>query len=96
LIPLNIQSISIINNKYHQFEYKTNVASVAAGLNYFNNLSFNEISLEITNLFCKSNYVGPIKLYHIAIDESLKSRVNSGNDSMMTVTVYYYSSKGTL
>jgi len=94
LILLNNQPISIINSKHNQFKYKTNVA-VAAGLNYFNKLAVNEMSLEIPRLICKSNYVGPVKLYHSAIDESMKSKVNSNNDSMMTVTVYY-SSKGIL
>jgi len=93
LILLNNQPISIINSKYNQFEYKTNVA-IAADLNYFNKLAVNDMSFEISRLFCKSNLVGSAKLYHNAIDESMKDRVNS-NDSMMTVTVYYYS-KGSL
>jgi len=93
LILLNNQPISIINSKYNQFEYKTNVA-IAADLNYFNKLAVNDMSFEIPRLFCKSSLVGSTKLYHNAIDESMKDRVNS-NDSMMTVTVYYYS-KGSL
>ena len=83
--PYN-QPRSIINNQYDVNEFKANIA----GLNYSFKQSVKDIVFETSRLFCKSNLVNvSTKLYHNAIDESKKTRVNSSNDSVMTVTVYY-------
>ena len=89
MIQPNNQPDSIINNQYDVIEYKVDIA---ANLNYSFKQSIKDIVFEIYRKFCISDLAEfSTTLIHNAVKESTKSRVNNSNDSMMTVTVYYYS-----
>jgi len=91
LISKNNQSNSIINSQYAQFGFKANVENLTSSINQ----SIKDIVFETNRNFCKSDLADSSKSNHNTIDKLMKSRVNSSNDSVMTVTVYYYN-KGSL